>query len=242
MEASEYARVHALEASHWWYRTLHESISRLIDQRGARSGLLIDAGCGTGGIRTQLPDYSYCGLDCSPDALTHLTHELRIRGSVEHLPFTADQAAVLLSIDVLYHAWVESCAAAATEALRVLRPRGLAVFHVPAIPLLKSDHDRVVMGRRRFTLSRFVGLLERAGFSLEFSSYQFSFLVPFALAERLIGRKGSRLRPHRRITNTLLATIGRAESRLLERGITLPIGTSLIVVARKPDPHNSPEV
>ncbi len=116
MEASEYARVSALEGSHWWYRTLHRSIRDLV-RRDACPGRLIDAGCGTGGIRGWLPEFTYWGVDLSADALSYADHRIRIQASVEHLPFPRNQADVLLSIDVLYHAWVQSPAAAVTEAL-----------------------------------------------------------------------------------------------------------------------------
>ncbi len=121
-----------------------------------------------------------------------------------------------------------------TGLLRVLEPGGLAVFHAPALSVLRRDHDRVVMGKRRFTLDRLCRILRGAGFTIDFASYQFSFLLPFALTARLFRSTGSQLRSDRRLSNALFGLLGAVEAVLLGRGVSLPIGTSVIIAARKP--------
>ena len=95
MERSEYDRMAAVEETMWWYRALHdcfvERLQRLQLQPGA---MVLDAGCGTGGLLLRLardlPQFLYTGLDYDAAAVRIAeakTGAMIQCGSVNALPF-----------------------------------------------------------------------------------------------------------------------------------------------------------
>lgn len=89
------------------------------------SGLILDAGCGTGyGLRLLLecfPKASGIGLDLSLAMLAKANHAEVIAGDIEHLPFAAE------SVDLYWTSLTAQWCALDTlldEAMRVLRPDG----------------------------------------------------------------------------------------------------------------------
>jgi methylase of polypeptide subunit release factors len=69
MEPQEYLLMDAIEDGMWWYRALH---GRVLEALGQPQGLVLDAGCGTGGFLARLkatwPEAEARGLECNPGA------------------------------------------------------------------------------------------------------------------------------------------------------------------------------
>ena len=91
MEIGEYERMFAVEADHFWYRTLHGHVLKLLKPEAPHATIL-DAGCGTGMLAWRLTDagFAVTGLDFSPEALRLAKTrglENLIEGSVNALPF-----------------------------------------------------------------------------------------------------------------------------------------------------------
>jgi SAM-dependent methyltransferase len=128
-------------------------------------------------------------------------------------------------LDVLEH--VDDTRALA-EARRVLRPGGLLLITVPAMPWLWSYRDRAAGHRRRYTRSALRRLAEDCGFEVAELRYYQCALLPLVAASRLGGRRNSSFeyaeeRPPR-LLNELFSWINGAEARL---HADLPWGTSL---------------
>jgi hypothetical protein len=148
---------------------------------------------------------------------------------------------VVLLADVIEHLDDEDSDLALAD--RLLAPGGALVITVPALPALWGPSDEFNHHRRRYTrttLSRAV----RQRFAIERLTY-FNFLLfaPIALARA--ASKLARRPGHEEIglppapLNLALRELFSAEAGLLARG-DLPVGVSLLCVARKPAPGPAP--
>lgn len=243
METAEYHKLAEVEDSMWYFRALHEHAAGLVEaHRPGAEGVLLDAGCGTGGLIRRLqerfPSLRFTGID-----LFQIACELAVsrgtprisRASATDLPFAGESMAVLTSLDLLQH--VADHEKAAAEFFRVLEPGGLAVINAPAYMWLWSYHDDATDTVRRYTRPQMVRLLSRAGFDIISSTYWNFFPLPAVVAKRkLFARFGAgddvKLYPP---WAERLLDVGMA----LERGWIrtagrLPAGSSVLVAARKP--------
>lgn len=249
MNKGEYQRMYEVEDSHWWYVALHDLITGFVagEGRGRRLRIL-DAGCGTGRLcQLLLPYGDVEGCDISEQALACS----RERG-IEHLSHADLNCAdlgenrydLITSIDVLYHRAVTDDAAVLARFFRALRPGGLLILNLVAHEFLRSTHDIAVHTRKRYTRSEMVHLLTREGFVVEKATYRLGFLfVPIAsyrFAKRFLTgqqpaeRIASDVDLPSRLVNGLLLRMALMENRIL-RHWSVPMGTSVFVLARKPE-------
>lgn len=249
MNEREYALMFSVEEEHWWFVALHELVVRYVAREAERHGALtiLDAGCGTGRLCQLLQPFGWvCGCDVAEPALAFC----RQRG-IE--VFAADlntadlgesRFDAITSIDVLYHQAIRDDAPVLAALFRALKPGGMLILNLVAFEFLRSTHDLAVHTRERYTRATLLDRLATAGFSGEIASYRLTMLFPIIALIRL----GKRLLHHDhiatdevtsdvrlppRLLNRLLLGVLRLENRLIGR-VSLPFGTSLFVVARKP--------
>jgi SAM-dependent methyltransferase len=255
VKSAEYRRMYEAEEEQWWYagqraiasRLLRGELARLVAER-RRAGVppgwsprLLDAGCGTGGnLAAHASLGRAVGVDLAPEAIAYCRQRgvSAVRGSVLRLPFRDASFELVTSYDVIYHAWVSDDRAAVAEIARVLRPGGLFLVRVPALRALWGAHDVEVQSRHRYTRGELVRLLEAGGFELRRASYCNSLLFPVLLArrslDRLLSRRGSDVGF---LPAPLEWTFRRAlllEAAVVGSGLSLPIGASVVALARKP--------
>jgi SAM-dependent methyltransferase len=228
----------------WYFRALHEHAATMIRTHNPKArGILLDAGCGTGGflrrVSKDFPSLRFTGIDLFQIACD-LARELgtpRItRASSTNLPFADHSMAVVTSLDVLQH--IPDQEKAVAEIFRVLEPGGLAVVNAPAYEWLWSYHDDITDTERRYTRRRMLRLLRNAGFTIVQSTYWNFLPLPIVAAKRkLLGSVGG--------TDDVKMYPGWAE-RVLGVGSTLerawfmsvsrlPAGSSVLCAAVKPD-------
>jgi SAM-dependent methyltransferase len=238
--------MYRLEERYWWYRALRDRIVSVLDAYAPHARAFLDAGCGTGAVLQELsrrkPGASFVGVDLSPHALDRCRMRslpLLMRASVNDLPIRSGVFDVVTSHDVLYFEGIDDRRALA-EFARVLAAEGTLVLNLPAFECLRGAHDEFVKGRRRYTRAEISELVRGAGFRLLFTSYWNAALFPAVALVRRLRRtrcetSESDLRPLPDAINRLLYALLRVEAAWLRRG-TLPFGTSVLAVARKPGP------
>ncbi len=244
MRAAELAKMFELEDTYWWFVARRELVRELVLHYGARASdlTIIDVGCGTGATLAALDDLGMAvGIDRSPQAL----HYCQRRGlkrlllaTAEALPLGSQVADVVLALDILEH--IRDDGATVRELARLLRPGGLLIVTVPAVPELWSEHDEALDHLRRYRAKRLRHILARAGFRIEKLTPVIALLLPPIAVLRLIQRLLPRRRgspetafivPPRPV-NWLLTTLLRLERYWL-RHFPLPVGVSLVAVARR---------
>lgn len=244
MRLDEYQRMRDVEDSHWRYVALRGLVADALERHATMEReRMIDLGCGTGAFLHAFGDDKSMGFDRSHEALRLAQGRgcpRIVQGDLQALPFADESSGTLLCVDVLYHDGVAKPRAALLEMSRVLRPGGIAIVVVPAFKWLRGAHDDVVQGGRRFTPRELRSLMEDAGLDPVWLSCWLTLLLPMVWATRVASRWRSgppksdlEARPSD-TANKLLGWIMQVERRLLTR-TSLPFGTSIICVARKPE-------
>jgi SAM-dependent methyltransferase len=233
------ARIRALEGWHFWFvgrRTLVQGLlARHLEPAPQR---VLDVGCGTGRLACELlaAGHRVTAVDLLPESLAAARSDAPdvglLRADAGRLPLAAGSFDAVTMLDVLEH--VDDVAALA-ELRRVLRPDGLLVLTVPAVPWLWSHRDDAAGHRRRYTRKRLQAALADAGFApVELGGYQCA-LLPALAASRLLGRRGPRLRDAEErppaLLNAALAWINRREAELGPGRV--PFGSSLAAACRR---------
>jgi ubiquinone/menaquinone biosynthesis C-methylase UbiE len=233
------------EARHFWFHGFRERVRPVLaDAAGGRHGLrLIDCGCGTGGhIGLLAPHGRPFAFDLTAfgAAHTHATHRVPVaQADITRIPFATASFDVVTSFDVLQ--CVPDDRTAIAEMARLLKPGGTLIMTVAALNVLRGDHAEVWKEVRRYTPGGVSALVASAGLQVERVSYMFATIFPLMLAVRLTQRWS---RPYRRLrndsditvpvapVNAVLTWMVKGEA-VLARRIPMPIGSSLLVVARK---------
>jgi SAM-dependent methyltransferase len=234
-------RLSQIEDWHFWFVSRRELVAFLLRrQLDAKANLIVDVGCGNGAMLPLLFPLArrVLGLDRLPKGLLRLSvkqpRAWRLQGEAEHLPLDSGVADAVVALDVLEH--VDDRAALA-DIRRVLRPGGVALMTVPALPWLWSYRDEDAGHLRRYGRNDLVQLLETSGFEIRRINYYQCLLFPAVVVARLLGRRGPKIRDveERRMPflNAAMTAINRLETRL---GSVLrwPFGSSLVAVCRKP--------
>lgn len=233
------------EATHFWFRGFRKFVSPVLaNVANGRSGLrLVDCGCGTGhNLRLLRPHGTAVGFDLSEagPARAYASGLTVFRGDVTRIPLPSGAFDVATSFDVLQ--CVEADVVAVREMARILRPGGVLVITLAALEALRGDHSEVWQEVRRYTPASARQLVEGAGLRVERVSFMFASLFPLMASVRLVQRVtrrfGRTVRADTDIAvpagpiNRLLTAVLSAEAALV-RHVPMPIGSSLLVVARK---------
>lgn len=236
MEQHEYELLFAAEDSHWWFRAKRRFLTRMLG--AADRGLtILDVGAGTGGTSRFLEQWGVVTrIESSPVAARFLRKRglTFTRGNILTATLPEQYFDLITCLDVLYHANIPDDTAVLRRLYRTLKPGGRLLITDCALPWLMSRHDVRNHARERYTLRKMTEKLRTAGFSVTRSSYLFCLVFPLTLLARITERFSDRsdvnLPPI--WLNELLDGVCTLEAALL-RKVALPIGSSLIVVARR---------
>jgi SAM-dependent methyltransferase len=248
-----YTRLIEVEDDHFWFRSRNKIIAALV---GPLSGRLmpgyriLEVGCGTGNVLRTLENVCVDGIVVGMDLYAEGLNFARLRTAVDLVqgdmsspPFTAafDMVGVF---DVLEHVPDDS---AVLQTLRhMLTPQGILLLTVPAHPSLWSYFDDASHHCRRYRAGELSRKLTDAGYVVEYLSYYMSLLLPFMWIARksasmlkkktpeereALAARDLRVARHGRLNRTLTRIL-EYELRLVAGRRSLPIGTSLIAIAR----------
>lgn len=237
----EIARLAHSDQTSWWIRGRRALIGAVLRTQAhpGAPGIVADLGCGAGGMLEPLSEFGQVlGIDISPLAVK----VCRVKGyrglaigTLERLPLRQDTLVLTGMTDVLEH--VQDDERVIRECLRVLKPGAALLVTVPALSWLYSEHDRALGHYRRYTRPGLRALLERCGFRVERITYFNTLLLPAAIAARIFARRAKRAQADpldlAKPWNWLAYRILLLEQAII-RVVDLPVGLSLLCVARKP--------
>jgi SAM-dependent methyltransferase len=233
------------EANHFWYRGFRSYLLPVFAAAvaGRPRARILDCGCGTGYNLGLLARHGApIGLDLNERGLTLARDVGRplVRADTACLPFAGGTFDLVTSFDMMQ--CIPTDREAVREMGRVLKPGGVAVISMAALEILHGDHSEVWQEYRRYTRASARALAEQAGLRVERVTFMFAVLFPLLLVSRGVQRLTRRYRAVRDdsdITippapvNALLSSLLGAEAALSRR-VGMPVGSSLLVVARKP--------
>jgi SAM-dependent methyltransferase len=248
MNPAEFANIARAEQDFWWYRGMRQILFRLLDpiveQRPFHRAL--EAGCGTGHFAQAIASryrLRVFPVDLGWEGLRHgklLGVDRLAQADIAALPFASGAFDLALSLDVIVHFPHGEEDRPMRELARVLAPDGLLVVRVSALDALRSRHSQFAHERQRFTRFRLRSLVERHGLEILRCTYANALLAPVAFAKFRICEPLLRSKPQSGVQpvsawlNRALYTPLEWESRWIGSGRNLPLGQSLILLARKP--------
>jgi len=229
-----------VEERGWWFRALHYNLIRAWRSAAPAPAkpLLLDVGCGTGGLLSRLgrdaPEARRFGIDLDRLAAAIAlakSHAHVAVGSTLALPIAPGSLDAVFSADVLCHRGVEPLAAL-QSILPCLKPGGVVILNLPAYPWLLSGHDHAVDNARRFGRREIESLLKAAGYGRIHTHYWNSLLFPLMVLQRVTHPHGASdvallPAPIERIFHHIAVF----EAWLGDRGLRFPFGGSILATA-----------
>lgn len=246
MRIEAYHEMKQCGEQHWWYAGLDQLVVELTRQclEGKSEREILDAGCGSGRLCRQLTSHgnvSGCDIHHVALEMTSAAGFAAFRCDLSCDNLGEARYNLITCLDVLYHQWITDEQRVLEGFWKALRPGGFLILQVPAFEVLRGSHDEVVMGQRRYRREGVARLLEQNGFQVQQISYRLLALFPLVWCRRNLTRVlpwrqggGSDLGEVPGMLNRVLKAYVTCENRYLLAGKSLPFGTSLIAVARKP--------
>ncbi len=246
MHRDEYAVMFQVEDDYWWYHGLRQLLQDTLAHYAPRNAMILDAGCGTGKNLKLLQSYGRAiGIDISEQAIAFcrargIPDDRAFMASLTELPFPDSLFDLVVSFDVICN--IPEDVAAFAQVARVLKPCGRLVAQLPAYQWLWSTHDVAVGHQRRYSAHELRSKVRQAGMGVERITHTNALFLPFVIAERLARRRALKnghgiesdlTTPLPRLLNASMGALAVAEMRAVSR-LNLPIGLSVLVVARKP--------
>lgn len=233
------------ERHHFWFHGFRRFVEPILAGiRDSRASLsILDCGCGTGHNLGMLRRYGTAvGIDVTFSGLAYARRNgerLVARASATNLPFAAGEFDLVTSFDVLYAFDDEMERDALNEMYRVLRPGGQILINVAALKFLTGNHSVLGGEVRRYTRSELRDHLTRTGFAVERVTYTNFSLLPIVagvrLAQRVVGHRESdrEMQVPPAPVNLALTGVLAVEAAAV-RFVDMPLGSSLLAVARRP--------
>ncbi len=237
-----------VEDRSFWFRHRNACLLETV-RRLPPAGAIFELGAGNGFVAAA---FEKAGFPCvAVEPGVEGAHNARSRGvetvvcsTLEAASFRRGSLPAVGLFDVVEH--IEQDEPFLAEVVRALAPGGRIYVTVPAYRWLWSDEDRIAGHYRRYTLGRIRADLARTGLLVEYATYFFMPLVlPVFLMRTLAGKlrrkagapSSRAVEQHQSAEGPFAVAIVSAlelERRWLRRGKRVPIGTSCLVVARKP--------
>jgi len=230
------------EAGHWWFRSRNRTLLWVFKQYIGNFQRFLEIGCGTGfvleAIHNANPSAKMYGSEYFEEGLAHA------RMRVPSANLSQQDAREMLEIeyydvigafDVIEH--INEDEMVLSNISRALKQGGALLVTVPQHRWLWSAADEYAGHVRRYTRAELVRKVARSGLTVEYMTSFVSLLVPIMWLSRLRSNNGNYdLMDEFQIPNwlnRLLEMIMTFELGLLKFGMTLPIGGSLLLLARK---------
>ena len=245
VDASRLAELAELQPCHFWFRARARLLAWAIASYFGGARTFLEIGSGTGftlaEIHRRLPHLDVVGSD-SLGAAAAIARQgladiefLLIDG--RNIPYE-DEFDIVAAFDVLEH--IDDDEGVLRQMFRALHPGGGVLITVPQHPMLWSAVDEYSGHARRYTRRQMCAKLGRAGFQVQRTTSFCSALLPLLAVSRLPRPRFTRdfdpFAEYRwgRFTNAALEAVLSIEFSVIERGVSLPAGGSLLVVGRRP--------
>lgn len=247
MSSESFHLLFEFEQNNFWFRSRNDLICYLI-KKYLRKGQtqVCEIGCGTGFVLHSLASIPELELAGSEIHVTGLKYaKLRLptvdlfQADATKFPFQGKYDAVGV-FDVLEH--IEEDEVAMKCIYNSLKANGLLFVTVPQFQWMWSLEDDLAYHKRRYSRKELVSKLKAQGFLPHYVGSFVFILFPLMALQRLVGKLklrktelenatlGLNLPP---ILNKIFIVLMKIDLFLIKRGIVLPWGGSLVVVAEK---------
>jgi SAM-dependent methyltransferase len=241
--AQHFEQLFEWEAGHFWFRARNRLILWALQRHFPGAQSLLEIGCGTGfvlaGIQAALPGLRLTGAEAITAGLafakTRVPRAELVQMDARRVPYV-DEFDVVAAFDVLEH--IQDDAQVLCSMHRALRPAGGLLISVPQHRWLWSSVDEAADHVRRYEAAELEAKVRSAGFEILRSTSFVSLPLPAMLLSRRRARRGRKFDPYAefrlgRSVNRMLEIILDLERGLIRAGLSLPVGGSRLIVAKK---------
>lgn len=236
----------ALESENFWFRARNKLILWALHRYYPELKSFLEIGCGTGfvisEISKQFPEVKLYGSEYLEEGLVHARQRVSnvelTQMDARHIPFKSELDAIG-AFDVLEH--IEEDEAVLQQIYKALTPGGVVFITVPQHRWLWSAVDEYACHVRRYSANELRKKVCHTGFEIIRSTSFISTLLPAMYLSRMLQRNKKnvsmdamaelRINP---ILNKIFEWFLHLELVLIRMGISLPVGGSRLLVARKP--------
>jgi SAM-dependent methyltransferase len=242
-DASRFEAVANAQDRHFWFCSRTRLIAWALRRYFPQAKSLLEIGCGTGavlaglagqaGLRLTGSEVHLCGLGFAAHRVPGAS---LLQMDARHIPYR-DEFDVIGAFDVIEH--IDEDELVLAEMFRACRSGGGIVLTVPQHRWLWSYRDEFAGHRRRYERAELLDKLAAAGFQqVRATSFMTLPLPLMALSRRRQrGSTGFDADSELKIgsvANRMLGFMLGLERLLVYSGVSLPIGGSLLAIARKP--------
>ncbi len=243
-DAELFEKLAPLEADNFWFTSRSRLLLWSIETYFPKLSSFMEIGCGTGyvlsEVRRQFPEVRLFGSEVQGAGLSIAKQRIKectlLQMDARRIPFEREFD-VIGAFDVLEHIVEDELVL--REIYRAVQPGGGIILTVPQHPFLWSAMDEFACHVRRYSARDLVAKVQAAGFSVVRETSFVSLPLPLMIASRY--RRRGRENGHDqlaelkvgRLSNAFLKGVLRAEHAMIRMGVSMPIGGSLLLVARK---------
>ncbi|MCK5001898.1 MAG: class I SAM-dependent methyltransferase [Gammaproteobacteria bacterium] len=231
-----------LEAGNFWFRVRNKLIIWALHKYSPELKSFLEIGCGTGfvisAISKQFPEANLSGSEYLEEGLIYAQQRLPstkfTQMDARNIPCESELDAIG-AFDVLEH--IEEDEVVLQQIYKALKPGGAIFITVPQHRWLWSAVDEYACHVRRYSSKELHQKVCGAGFEILRSTSFVSTLLPAMYVSRLLQRDKMddmaelRINP---ILNKIFEWFLYLELYLIRLGISIPVGGSRLIVARKP--------
>jgi SAM-dependent methyltransferase len=245
MQRNFAAQYSDLEKWHWWFRGRRKILESVLRPRlgACESRNILSVGCGpSDGLKWLLPFSGKAGkvvgLDVDSTHGRDAPAQIEfVFGALQDAPLADASFDLVLALDVLEH--LDDDVAGLKKIVSLIKPGGLLLLTVPALPSLWGGQDVVSEHRRRYTkrsLRRLFDGLNLQDYQVKyFNTILFPLAAPIRWSRRAFGlddRPRSDFDSNQPgLVNDILAWAFGVESSFINHA-SMPIGLSLLVTYR----------
>jgi len=241
-EETFFTQLLELESRNFWFRARNRLIIWAMQRYFPQATNFLEIGCGTGfvlsGLHSAFPHVNLSGSEIFETGLTFAARRLPkvnlFQMDARQIPF-AEEFEVIGAFDVLEHIQADSLVL--TQMYQAVKSGGGILVTVPQHPWLWSYVDEYSHHVRRYRAEEIKVKIEQAGFKVMRTTSFVSLLLPLMIFSRLRPRASKyEVTAELQIggwMNTVLEKVLNVERILIRSGISLPLGGSLLVIAKK---------
>ncbi len=246
-DSKYFSELYQIESGHFWFQYRNRRILWALKTFFPSARNVLEIGCGTGfvinNIHRQYPDLVISGSDLYLEGLNFARE--RIPDAVLYqmdacrLPFQKEFD-LILALDILEH--IEDDQKVLAEMHRALKDGGGIILTVPQHKWLWSIQDVKAFHKRRYSRRELKERMSSCGFDVVHLSSFVSFLLPIMIISRLYAQifmnDMKKYDPMHELKirsgiNSILNIICMLEEKVLNKGISLGAGGSMLCVGKK---------
>ncbi|MEE8206562.1 MAG: class I SAM-dependent methyltransferase [Nitrospinaceae bacterium] len=241
--AGKYPALAKVESKNFWFRSRNKLIVRVLNRHFGNQKSFLEIGCGTGfvlsGVAAAFPEARMSASEIDLAGLPFVRQRVAraeiFQVDARQIPYQ-QEFDVIGAFDVIEH--IEEDEKVLNQIYNACKPGGGVVITVPQHPWLWSPIDTLSCHKRRYTKKELVRKIKRAGFEIVETISFVSLLLPLMLVSRLRTVSEKDLDPMRELSlpkflNRMFCWIMDLERVLIQAGLRLPVGGSLLCVGKK---------